>query len=85
MFIFAEEKRPKLHQERPDLSDMELTRLLARMWSDLSDKKKVFTTHCNSEVFPLPSLLHRIKKDCLRYRCAKKIEQIYETSWFGVF
>ncbi|XP_057202768.1 nucleolar transcription factor 1 isoform X1 [Triplophysa rosa] len=40
MFIFAEEKRPKLHQERPDLSDMELTRLLARMWSDLSDKKK---------------------------------------------
>lgn len=40
MFIFSEEKRPKLHQERPDLSDMELTRLLARMWSELSDKKK---------------------------------------------
>lgn len=41
MFIFAEEKRPKLQQERPDLSDSELTRLLARMWNDLSDKKKV--------------------------------------------
>uniref|UniRef100_A0AAR2KKQ5 HMG box domain-containing protein n=1 Tax=Pygocentrus nattereri TaxID=42514 RepID=A0AAR2KKQ5_PYGNA len=40
MFIFAEEKRPKLQQERPDLSDSELTRLLARMWNDLSDKKK---------------------------------------------
>lgn len=40
MFIFSEEKRPKLHQERPDLSDMELTRLLARMWNELSDKKK---------------------------------------------
>lgn len=41
MFIFAEEKRQKLQQERPDLSDSELTRLLARMWNDLSDKKKV--------------------------------------------
>ncbi|XP_026063692.1 nucleolar transcription factor 1 [Carassius auratus] len=40
MFIFSEEKRPKLQQERPDLSDMELTRLLARMWNDLTDKKK---------------------------------------------
>uniref|UniRef100_A0A8C1MFA0 Upstream binding transcription factor n=1 Tax=Cyprinus carpio TaxID=7962 RepID=A0A8C1MFA0_CYPCA len=40
MFIFSEEKRPKLQQERPDLSDMELTRLLARMWNELSDKKK---------------------------------------------
>ncbi|RXN12783.1 nucleolar transcription factor 1 isoform X1 [Labeo rohita] len=40
MFIFAEEKRPKLQQERPDLSDLELTRLLARMWNELSDKKK---------------------------------------------
>lgn len=40
MFIFSEEKRPKLHQERPDLSDMELTRLLARMWNELSDKRK---------------------------------------------
>ncbi|KAI5097265.1 nucleolar transcription factor 1, partial [Silurus meridionalis] len=40
MFIFAEEKRQKLHQERPELSDSELTRLLARMWTDLSDKKK---------------------------------------------
>ncbi|XP_026181269.1 nucleolar transcription factor 1 [Mastacembelus armatus] len=40
MFIFAEEKRPKLQQERPDLSDSELTRLLARMWNELPDKKK---------------------------------------------
>ncbi|KAG9264467.1 nucleolar transcription factor 1 [Astyanax mexicanus] len=40
MFIFAEEKRPKLQQERPDLSESELTRLLARIWNDLSDKKK---------------------------------------------
>ncbi|XP_062841116.1 nucleolar transcription factor 1 isoform X2 [Trichomycterus rosablanca] len=40
MFIFSEEKRPKLQQERPDLSDNELTRLLARMWNDLTDKKK---------------------------------------------
>uniref|UniRef100_A0A8C7P5X0 Upstream binding transcription factor n=1 Tax=Oncorhynchus mykiss TaxID=8022 RepID=A0A8C7P5X0_ONCMY len=40
MFIFSEEKRPKLQQERPDLSDSELTRLLARMWNELSDKKK---------------------------------------------
>ncbi|KAK9977460.1 hypothetical protein ABG768_019273 [Culter alburnus] len=40
MFIFSEEKRPKLQQERPELSDMELTRLLARMWNELSDKKK---------------------------------------------
>lgn len=41
MFIFSEEKRPKLQQERPDLSDSELTRLLARMWNELPDKKKV--------------------------------------------
>lgn len=41
MFIFSEEKRPKLQQERQDLSDSELTRLLARMWNDLPDKKKV--------------------------------------------
>uniref|UniRef100_A0A8C4H3K3 Upstream binding transcription factor n=1 Tax=Dicentrarchus labrax TaxID=13489 RepID=A0A8C4H3K3_DICLA len=40
MFIFSEEKRPKLQQERPDLSDSELTRLLARMWNELPDKKK---------------------------------------------
>ncbi|KAM3864496.1 nucleolar transcription factor 1 [Diretmus argenteus] len=40
MFIFSEEKRPKLQQERPDLSDSELTRLLARMWNELSEKKK---------------------------------------------
>lgn len=41
MFIFSEEKRPKLQQERPDLSDSELTRMLARMWNELPDKKKV--------------------------------------------
>jgi len=41
MFIFAEEKRPRLQQEKPDLSDSELTRLLARMWNELPDKKKV--------------------------------------------
>ncbi|XP_029294206.1 nucleolar transcription factor 1 isoform X2 [Cottoperca gobio] len=40
MFIFSEEKRPKLQQDRPDLSDSELTRLLARMWNELPDKKK---------------------------------------------
>lgn len=40
MFIFSEEKRPKLQQERPDLADSELTRLLARMWNELPDKKK---------------------------------------------
>ncbi|XP_041867393.1 nucleolar transcription factor 1 isoform X2 [Melanotaenia boesemani] len=40
MFIFSEEKRPKLQQERPDLSDSELTRLLARKWNELPDKKK---------------------------------------------
>ncbi|XP_049601082.1 nucleolar transcription factor 1 isoform X3 [Syngnathus scovelli] len=40
MFIFSEEKRPKLHQERPDLSESELTRMLARMWNELPDKKK---------------------------------------------
>ncbi|XP_028312132.1 nucleolar transcription factor 1 isoform X2 [Gouania willdenowi] len=40
MFIFSEEKRAKLQQERSDLSDSELTRLLARMWNELPDKKK---------------------------------------------
>uniref|UniRef100_A0A3P8RNS4 Upstream binding transcription factor n=1 Tax=Amphiprion percula TaxID=161767 RepID=A0A3P8RNS4_AMPPE len=40
MFIFSEEKRPKLQQERPDLSDSDVTRLLARMWNELPDKKK---------------------------------------------
>ncbi|KAJ3601511.1 hypothetical protein NHX12_032479 [Muraenolepis orangiensis] len=40
MFIFSEEKRPKLQQERSDLSESELTRMLARMWNELSDKKK---------------------------------------------
>lgn len=46
MFIFSEEKRPKLQQERPDLSDSELTRLLARMWNELPDKKKVGRKTC---------------------------------------
>lgn len=46
MFIFSEEKRPKLQQERPDLSDSELTRLLARMWNELPDKKKVRRETC---------------------------------------
>ena len=41
MFIFSQEKRPKLQQERSDLSESELTRLLARMWNELSEKKKV--------------------------------------------
>uniref|UniRef100_A0AAQ6A797 HMG box domain-containing protein n=1 Tax=Amphiprion ocellaris TaxID=80972 RepID=A0AAQ6A797_AMPOC len=40
MFIFSEEKRPKLQQERPDLSDSDVTRLLARMWNELPEKKK---------------------------------------------
>ncbi|XP_066554718.1 nucleolar transcription factor 1 isoform X2 [Amia ocellicauda] len=40
MFIFSEEKRHKVQQERPDLSESELTRTLARMWNELSDKKK---------------------------------------------
>lgn len=41
MFIFSEEKRKQLQEERPELSESELTRLLARMWNDLSEKKKV--------------------------------------------
>ncbi|KAK1877739.1 Nucleolar transcription factor 1 [Dissostichus eleginoides] len=40
MFIFSEEKRPKMQQEHPDVSDSEITRLLARMWNELPDKKK---------------------------------------------
>lgn len=56
MFIFSEEKRPKLQQERPDLSDSELTRLLARMWNELPDKKKV---SCQS---PLPRRDFRIRR-----------------------
>ncbi|XP_054252377.1 nucleolar transcription factor 1 isoform X2 [Indicator indicator] len=40
MFIFSEEKRKQLQEERPELSESELTRLLARMWNDLSEKKK---------------------------------------------
>lgn len=44
MFIFSEEKRRQLQEERPELSESELTRLLARMWNDLSEKKKVRLT-----------------------------------------
>nr|XP_033774092.1 nucleolar transcription factor 1 isoform X1 [Geotrypetes seraphini]XP_033774093.1 nucleolar transcription factor 1 isoform X1 [Geotrypetes seraphini]XP_033774094.1 nucleolar transcription factor 1 isoform X1 [Geotrypetes seraphini] len=40
IFIFSEEKRKQLQEQRPELSESELTRLLARMWNDLSDKKK---------------------------------------------
>ncbi|KAJ8245929.1 hypothetical protein GJAV_G00261810 [Gymnothorax javanicus] len=40
MFIFSEEKRHKLHQEKPELSESELSRTLARMWNELSEKKK---------------------------------------------
>uniref|UniRef100_A0A2D4M3D6 Nucleolar transcription factor 1 n=1 Tax=Micrurus spixii TaxID=129469 RepID=A0A2D4M3D6_9SAUR len=40
MFIFSEEKRKQLQEERPELSESELARLLARMWNDLSEKKK---------------------------------------------
>ncbi|XP_070800930.1 nucleolar transcription factor 1 isoform X1 [Pituophis catenifer annectens] len=40
MFIFSEEKCKQLQEERPELSKSELARLLARMWNDLSEKKK---------------------------------------------
>ncbi|XP_041121520.1 nucleolar transcription factor 1 [Polyodon spathula] len=40
MFIFSEEKRHKLQEEHPELAESQLTRLLARRWNDLSDKKK---------------------------------------------
>ncbi|XP_038635327.1 nucleolar transcription factor 1 isoform X5 [Scyliorhinus canicula] len=40
MFIFSEEKRKKMQEEEPELSESELTRKLARMWTELSEKKK---------------------------------------------
>ncbi|XP_069760827.1 nucleolar transcription factor 1 isoform X2 [Narcine bancroftii] len=40
MFIFSEERRKKLQEEEPELSESELTRKLARMWTELSEKKK---------------------------------------------
>lgn len=40
MFIFAEEKKQKLKNDRPELSDSEITRQLARMWNELPEKKK---------------------------------------------
>ncbi|XP_048859146.1 nucleolar transcription factor 1-like isoform X2 [Brienomyrus brachyistius] len=40
LFIFSEEKRPKLQRQRPELSDSELTCTLAKMWNELPDKKK---------------------------------------------
>lgn len=56
MFIFSEEKRKQLQEERPELSESELTRLLARMWNDLSEKKKVGTVPDPSpSPSPLPS------------------------------
>lgn len=54
MFIFSEEKRKQLQEERPELSESELTRLLARMWNDLSEKKKVGAIPVFSSI---PSLL----------------------------
>lgn len=56
MFIFSEEKRKQLQEERPELSESELTRLLARMWNDLSEKKKVGTV---PDTTPSLSLLLR--------------------------
>lgn len=56
MFIFSEEKRKQLQEERPDLSESELTRLLARMWNDLSEKKKVGTTPDPSPPSPVAHL-----------------------------
>lgn len=56
MFIFSEEKRRQLQEERPELSESELTRLLARMWNDLSEKKKV---SLSSERRPLPPSVPR--------------------------
>lgn len=41
MFIFSEEKRKKLQEDEPELSESELTRKLARIWTELSEKKKV--------------------------------------------
>lgn len=40
MFIFSEEKRKKLQEDEPELSESELTRKLARIWTELSEKKK---------------------------------------------
>uniref|UniRef100_A0A8C9V5R4 Upstream binding transcription factor n=1 Tax=Scleropages formosus TaxID=113540 RepID=A0A8C9V5R4_SCLFO len=40
MFIYKEEKRPKLQKQRPDLSESEVAQLLERMWTELPDKKK---------------------------------------------
>lgn len=57
MFIFSEEKRKQLQEERPELSESELTRLLARMWNDLSEKKKVGTVPSPSPP-SLSPLLH---------------------------
>lgn len=54
MFIFSEEKRKQLQEERPELSESELTRLLARMWNDLSEKKKVGTVPHPSPPSPSP-------------------------------
>ena len=41
MFIFSEEKKKKLRKKNPDMPESELTRLLVRLWGELSEKKKV--------------------------------------------
>lgn len=68
MFIFSEEKRKQLQEERPDLSESELTRLLARMWNDLSEKKKVGTTPDPSRPSPI-GRLWQCKGRCLSLSC----------------
>lgn len=40
MFIFSEEKHSKLQEEQPDLTDSEVTQLLAQMWNELPDEEK---------------------------------------------
>lgn len=79
MFIFSEEKRPKLQQERPDLSDSELTRLLARMWNELPDKKKVGWRCPLSHVHCRISSLHRPAETadgCLCQCCSSVLGEI---------
>ncbi|XP_078584542.1 nucleolar transcription factor 1-like isoform X2 [Branchiostoma floridae x Branchiostoma japonicum] len=40
VFFYQQEKRQKLREKYPSLSNQEITRMLARKWSELSDKKK---------------------------------------------
>lgn len=81
MFIFSEEKRPKLQQERPDLSESELTRLLARMWNELPDKKKVgcplsHTTCRISRGVLVPMLLFPFQEKYKRLEIVLKAESV---------